>query len=73
MLVPRPLYEGFKALRDSPAWPSLTPGQQRTVTNELRDFVLGGVALEGEAKARYNDIQQQLAKLSTKFSNNVSS
>jgi oligopeptidase A len=38
---------------------------------ELRDFVLGGVALEGEAKERYNAIQQQLAQLSTKFSNNV--
>jgi hypothetical protein len=33
--------------------------------------VLGGVALEGEAKERYNAIQQQLAQLSTKFSNNV--
>jgi hypothetical protein len=41
------------------------------VDNELRDFVLGGVALEGEAKTRFNDIQQQLAQLSTKFSNNV--
>lgn len=42
------------------------------VENEIRDFVLGGVALEGEAKERYNQIQQQLAQLSTKFSNNVS-
>lgn len=42
------------------------------VDNELRDFVLGGVALEGEAKERFNEIQQQLAQLSTKFSNNVS-
>jgi Zn-dependent oligopeptidase len=38
---------------------------------ELRDFVLGGVGLEGEAKERFNAIQQQLAQLSTKFSNNV--
>ena len=38
---------------------------------ELRDFVLGGVSLEGEAKDRYNAIQQELAQLSTKFSNNV--
>jgi Zn-dependent oligopeptidase len=33
--------------------------------------VLGGVSLEGEAKERYNAIQQELAQLSTKFSNNV--
>jgi hypothetical protein len=32
---------------------------------------LSGVVLEGEAKERYNAIQQQLAQLSTKFSNNV--
>jgi Zn-dependent oligopeptidase len=38
---------------------------------ELRDFVLGGVSLEGDAKERYNKIQQELAQLSTKFSNNV--
>lgn len=38
---------------------------------ELRDFVLGGVALEGEARDRFNAIQQELSALSTKFSNNV--
>jgi oligopeptidase A len=33
---------------------------------------LGGVALEGAEKERYNEIQQQLAQIATKFSNNVS-
>jgi oligopeptidase A len=33
--------------------------------------VLGGVALEGPQKDRFNKIQQELAQLSTKFSNNV--
>jgi len=45
------------------------PGAQ--IESELRDFVLGGVALEGEQKERFNEIQQELAQLSTKFSNNV--
>lgn len=67
----QPLYRGFKALRDGAAWAKLTPAQQRVVDIELRDFVLGGVALEGEAKERFNAIQQELAQLSTKFSNNV--
>jgi oligopeptidase A len=49
----------------------LTQAQKRVVDIELRDFVLGGVGLEGEAKERYNAIQQELAQLSTKFSNNV--
>lgn len=30
---------------------------------ELRDFVLGGVALEGKAKERFNEIQQELAQV----------
>lgn len=68
----KPLYEAFKALQDTPAvWAALEPAQRRIVSAELRDFVLGGVALEGEAKARFNAIQQELTQLSTKFSNNV--
>ena len=50
----------------------LSATQRRIVENELRGFVLGGIALEGEAKERFNAIQQELAQLSTKFSNNVS-
>ncbi|EFJ49660.1 hypothetical protein VOLCADRAFT_104239 [Volvox carteri f. nagariensis] len=67
----RPLYSAFKALREGPQWSQLTPAQQRIADNELRDFVLGGVALEGEAKERFNAIQQELTQLATKFSNNV--
>lgn len=49
-MPPRPLYEGFKALReDGAAWAGLTAAQRRTVDNELRDFVLGGVALQVRA------------------------
>eukprot|EP00878_Enallax_costatus_P002366 GHUV01002542.1.p1 GENE.GHUV01002542.1~~GHUV01002542.1.p1 ORF type:complete len:832 (+),score=220.74 GHUV01002542.1:594-3089(+) len=67
----KPLYQAFKALKDGPVWETLNEAQQRVVDIELRDFVLGGVALEGEQKERYNAIQQELAQLSTKFSNNV--
>lgn len=67
----KPIYQGFKALRDSDAWNNLTDGQKRVIEGELRDFVLGGVALEGAAKDRFNEIQQELSQLSTKFSNNV--
>jgi len=67
----KPLYEGFKGLKEGPAWAGLSEGQRRVVDHELRDFVLGGVALEGEARERYNAIQQELAQLATKFSNNV--
>jgi len=67
----KPLYEAFKSLKDGPEWAKLSAAQKRIVENELRDFVLGGVALEGEAKERFNAIQQELTQLSTKFSNNV--
>lgn len=68
----KPLYEAFKALKaDSAAWEALSDPQRRIVETELRDFVLGGVALEGKEKERFNEIAQELAQLSTKFGNNV--
>jgi len=42
----RPLYEAFKAIKEGPAWAELSEAQRRIVEGELRDFVLGGVALE---------------------------
>ena len=38
---------------------------------ELRDATLAGVALEGAKKERFNEIQQELSKIGTDFSNNV--
>lgn len=67
----KPIYEAFKAIKEGDAWDGLSEAQQRIVDGELRDFVLGGVALEGEAKERFNEIQQELSKLSTDFSNNL--
>ena len=42
----RPLYEAFKQIKDGDSWHSLSEAQQRIIDGELRDFVLGGVALE---------------------------
>lgn len=66
-----PLYAAFKTLREGPEWGELSEAQRRIVEAELRDFVLGGVALEGEAKERFNEIQQELPQLATKYSNNL--
>lgn len=67
----KPIYEAFKALRASQDWDQLELAQQRIVESAIRDAELAGVGLEGETKNRFNQIQEELAELSTKFSNNV--
>jgi len=67
----KPIYDAFCALRDGEGWRELSEAQRRIVEGEIRDAMLGGVGLEGEAKKRFNEIQQELSKLSTKFSNNL--
>ena len=67
----KPLYDAFKQMREGDLWASLPPAQQRIVEAAIRDAELSGVGLEGETKERFNQIQQELAELSTKFSNHV--
>ena len=67
----KPLYEAFKGIKEGAEWDKLEPAQKRIVESSIRDFELSGVGLEGEAKERFNQIQLELAELSTKFSNNV--
>ncbi|WP_346291922.1 M3 family metallopeptidase [Sphaerothrix gracilis] len=67
----KPLYAAFKQMRAGEQWPQLAPAQQRIVDSAIREAELSGVGLEGEAKEQFNQIQQELAELSTKFSNNV--
>ena len=65
------LYEAFKGIKEGAEWNNLEPAQKRIVESSLRDFELSGVGLEGETKERFNQIQLESGKLSTKFSNNV--
>jgi oligopeptidase A len=67
----QPLYDAFKQLQASDTWASLESAQQRIVTSAIRDAELSGVGLAGAEKVRFNEIQQALAELSTKFSNHV--
>ncbi|KAK9861820.1 hypothetical protein WJX84_004840 [Apatococcus fuscideae] len=67
----KPVYEAFQSLKEGSAWSQLTEAQQRIVDKNLREFTLGGVALEGADRERFNEIKKELSKLSTKFSNNV--
>lgn len=65
------LYDAFKALQASDSWNNLDAAQQRIVEAAIRDAELSGVGLAGEKRSRFNEIQLELAELSTKFSNNV--
>lgn len=65
------LYNAYQALADSEEYAQLTQAQKQAVDNALRDFRLGGVALDGEQKKRFGAIQKRLSELSTQFSNNV--
>ncbi len=65
------LFEKYRALRASTDFAALTPARQRIVENALRDFRLGGAELAADKKPRYAQIQEELAQLSAKFSENL--
>lgn len=65
------LYQNYKALAASPGYAELSPARKKIISNALRDFKLGGAELEEQHKQRYAEIQERLAALSTRFSENV--
>ena len=65
------LFEKYRALKASQEYAGLTPARRKLVENALRDFRLGGAELPAEVKPRYAAIQEELASLSAKFSENV--
>ncbi|HET9734370.1 MAG TPA: M3 family metallopeptidase [Burkholderiales bacterium] len=65
------LFDKYRALRASAAFAALAPARQRIVENALRDFRLGGAELAAEKKPRYAQIQEELARLAAKFSENL--
>jgi len=65
------LYEKFKALRASMGFEELSQAQRKIVENDLRDYRLGGAELEPQGKQRFGEIQEELAALEAKFSENL--
>ena len=66
-----PLFKRIKAVYNSPAKAKLTPEQQRVTWLYYTNFVRAGARLNTDAKKRLSEINQQLAGLYTKFSQNV--
>ncbi|WP_212786048.1 M3 family metallopeptidase [Ferrigenium kumadai] len=65
------LFKKFKALRDSAEFGTLSGARKKVIENELRDFRLGGAELPEDKKARYLEVQEKLAELSSRFSDNL--
>ncbi len=61
------LYAKYKSIDPS----SLNAEQKQAYTNAMRNFVLGGAELTGEKKERFAAIQEKLAEVSQKFSENA--
>jgi oligopeptidase A len=65
------LFDKYKALQASAGYHALSPARRKIIDNAIRDFRLGGAELPEAQKKRFAEIQEQQAKLSTRFSENV--
>ena len=71
MAQSRAVYDGMVAIRDGAEFEGLGAARQRILTESIRGMERSGVHLEGESKARYEEIQQRLSALSNDFSTNL--
>ncbi len=65
------LYDAYKAIAESDEYPILDIAQQKIIDNALRDFRLSGVDLDADRQKRFKEIEQQLSKLSSQFSDHL--
>jgi len=65
------LFAAYQSLSDQADALGLDALQRRVLAHALRDFRLGGAALDDADRARFSDIQQALAQLSSEFSEHV--
>ncbi|MEZ8791490.1 oligopeptidase A [Vibrio splendidus] len=65
------LFEAYKAIKASEAFPALNQAQQKTITDALRDFELSGIGLPADEQHRYGEISKRQSELGSQFSNNV--
>ncbi|MBN8759101.1 MAG: oligopeptidase A [Thiobacillus sp. 65-69] len=65
------LFAKFKALKAGPGYATLSAARKKIVENELRDFRLGGAELPDDRKARFMQLQEELAQISAKFEENL--
>ena len=67
----RDLYEAYRDIEASSEFTQFDAARRKTVSDALRDFRLGGVELEGEAREHYRQLQKELSELQSSFENNL--
>ena len=65
------LYAKYKAVAHAPTAAELPAARRRALDNAMRDFVLSGAELQGEAKQRFQAIQERCAELGQAYSEHV--
>jgi len=65
------LFEKYKALQTSPEHARLSAARKKVIANAVRDFRLSGAELPEDKKERFAAIQEKLAALTTRFSENI--
>jgi oligopeptidase A len=65
------LYNAYVQIQQSEQFKTLSQAQQKVIDHAIRDFQLSGVALDGDKKDRYAQIQSRLSDLGSTFSNNL--
>ncbi|KAI3665599.1 hypothetical protein L6452_44227 [Arctium lappa] len=67
----KPIYNAFKAIKESQDWATLRDARKRIVESSIKEAVLRGISLEANEREEFNKIQQELAKLSKRFGENI--
>ncbi|HUL64663.1 MAG TPA: M3 family metallopeptidase [Burkholderiaceae bacterium] len=65
------LYARYKELAGRHDFAAWSAGRRKVISNELRDFRLGGAELPAHKKARLKAVRERAAQLSTRFAENV--
>ncbi|MCL1886366.1 MAG: M3 family metallopeptidase [Betaproteobacteria bacterium] len=65
------IFEKYKQLHNHTDFAKFSTARKKIIENALRDFRLGGAELPENKKPRFAEIQEKMAAISTRFSENV--
>lgn len=65
------LFDKYRKLKAGPGYQTLDGARRTALDHEVRDFVLNGAELQSPARERFAAIQEELATLTQRFSENV--